>query len=172
MSTSVGRKPEILRIVVESALPGTSAEVAAVDRDYVRRIRASDSITAKIDIYAEAIMQMQQRLAPVFIALREAAHTDESCRALWAEIGERRARNMLEFAADLRSTGQMRDDLSDHMVADIIWSMNSTEYWLLLVHQRGWSPETFRDWIAEASRSLLVQDPTRHRTSARPEPAP
>ena len=40
---------------------------------------------------------------------------------------------MHQFAVELRHTGQLRDDLSDEEVADVIWSMNAAEYWLLLV---------------------------------------
>ncbi|MDQ4095966.1 MAG: hypothetical protein M3174_07170 [Actinomycetota bacterium] len=50
------------------------------------------------------------------------------------------------FAADLRRTGQLRDDLPDDEVADIVWSMNAPEYWLLLVNERGWTPQRFREW--------------------------
>jgi hypothetical protein len=35
---------------------------------------------------------------------------------------------MREFAADLRSTGELRTDLTDREVADIIWTMNGPEY--------------------------------------------
>jgi hypothetical protein len=36
------------------------------------------------------------------------------------------------LAADLRSTGELRDDLDDDAVADIVWSMNSPDYYLLI----------------------------------------
>ena len=38
---SIGRKPVLLRELVETALSGTGHAVAAVDRDYVRAIRAA-----------------------------------------------------------------------------------------------------------------------------------
>lgn len=81
---------------------------------------------------------------------------DPDCASLWREIATRRARNMRLFAADLRGTGELRDDLTDDQVADIIWSMNAAEYWDLLVRERGWRPEQFRDWLIDAwTRSLL-----------------
>jgi hypothetical protein len=63
---------------------------------------------------------------------------------------------MRDFAADLRATGELRNDLDDSAVADVIWSMNGTECWMLLVGRRGWPPERFRDWIADAWRRLLL----------------
>ncbi len=66
---------------------------------------------------------------------------------------------MRDFAADLRATGELREDLDDDTVADIIWSMNGTEYWMLLVEQRHWTPDTFRDRLADAWRRLLLAEP-------------
>jgi AcrR family transcriptional regulator len=157
---TVGRKSEVVRAVIESALSGGPEAVPAQQRDYVLRVRAANTAGEKIDIYAEAITDIQQRLAPVFIALRDAAREDAGSRALWQEIAERRARNMHEFAADLRATTELRDDLDDHQVADIIWSMNAPEYWILLTEQRGWTPQQFRDWISDAWRRLLLAPST------------
>lgn len=155
---AVGRKPVVLRELVETALSGADHAVVAQQRDYVVAIRAAPTAREKLTIYATAVVKIQQRLAPVFIALRDAAVDDPACAALWAEISERRARNMREFAADLRETGELRDDLSDDEVADIVWSTNAAEYWVLLVHQRTWTPERFGEWLADTwIRSLLKQ---------------
>ncbi len=154
--TSVGRKPVLLRQLVESALSGTDHAVPAAERDYVVRVRAAPTAAEKITLYAEAITSIHRRLAPVFLALRDAAVGDPDCAALWREIAERRARNMLDFAADLRATGSLRPDLDDRQVADIVWSTNAVEYWVLLVHERGWTPERFREWITDSWTRLLL----------------
>jgi len=115
--------------------------------------------------YADAVIEIQHGMAPVFLALRDAATTGPDGATLWHEIAQRRARNMREFAADLRRTGQIREDLPDNEVTDIVWSMNAAQYWVLLVHERGWSPDRFRDWLVEAWTRLLLAtrsaDPTR-----------
>jgi AcrR family transcriptional regulator len=155
---TVGRKPALLRELVETALSGTDHPVPAPARDYVLAIRAATRAEDKLAIYAGAVATIHQRLAPIFLALRDAALADEACARLWTEISERRARNMREFAADLRATGQVRDDLSDDDVADVVWSMNAVEYWLLLVGQRGWTPQRFRDWLTDAWQRLLLDE--------------
>jgi AcrR family transcriptional regulator len=154
---TVGRKPALLRELVETAISGTEQVVPAEQRDYVLRIGDADTALAKITIYAQAITAIQQRMAPVFLALRDAAATDPDCASLWSEIATRRATNMRAFAADLRSTSELRDDLTDEQVADIIWSMNAAEYWDLLVHERGWTPDQFRDWLTDAWARLLLR---------------
>lgn len=153
---AIGGKPAVMRELVETALSGRDEAVPAAQREYVQQITAASTAGDKIDIYAAAISAIQQRLAPVFLALRDAALTDDACRRLWNDIGARRARNMLDFAADLRATGELREDLDDQQVADIIWSMNATEYWVLLVGERDWSADSFRDWISDSWRRLLL----------------
>ena len=168
--TSVGRKPALLRELVETAISGTVQAIPAKQRDYVARIGAAPNAREKITIYARAITEIQGRMAPVFLSLRDAASTDRDCAALWAEIAERRARNMLLFAADLRGTGELREDLSDQHVADIIWSMNAAEYWVLLVHERSWTAEQFCDWIIDAWTRLLLGKPTPASQANHPSP--
>jgi AcrR family transcriptional regulator len=153
---TVGSKPVLLRELVETAISGTDTAVPAEDRDYVRAVHAATSAEEKLRIYATAVVAIQHRLAPVFLALRDAAATDGECARLWTEISERRARNMRQFAVELRHTGQLRDDLSDEEVADVVWSMNAAEYWLLLVGQRGWTPERFGVWLVDAWNRLLL----------------
>lgn len=156
---TVGRKPALLRELVETAISGAQQAVPAEERDYVARVGAASTAREKITIYVVALTAIQQRMAPVFLALRDAATTDPECAGLWSEIADRRAVNMRRFAADLRSTGELRGDLSDDQVADVIWSMNAAEYWDLLVRERGWSPDQFRDWLIDAWCRLLLRRP-------------
>jgi AcrR family transcriptional regulator len=153
---TVGRKPALLRELVETAISGTDQAVPAEQRDYVTQIRAAATASEKISIYAQSIAVIQERMAPVFLALRNAATADRDCAALWSEISARRAANMRLFASDLRSTGQLRDDLTDDQVADIIWSMNAAEYWDLLVRERSWTPAQFAAWLTDAWTRLLL----------------
>jgi AcrR family transcriptional regulator len=154
----VGPKPELLRAVVESALSGETDAVPAQERAYVREVRAATSAEDKIDIYVRALVAMAPRTAPVFSVLKAAALVDASCAALHREITERRAANMRLFAADLRATDSLRPDLSDDEVADVVWSMNSTDYYLLLVRDRGWTDERFERHLSDAWRRLFLRD--------------
>ena len=154
---AAGRKPALLRELVETSLSGTDQVVPADQRDYVLRFRAASSAGEKIAIYAAAVSAIGIRMAPIHRALAEAAVTDSDCAALRAEIDARRANNMRLLAADLRETGELRPDLTDDEVADIVWSMNAAEYRALLVGARGWTAERFGAWLADAWARLLLR---------------
>ena len=154
---SVGTKAELFRLLVEAALSGRDEATPADERDYVRAIRAEPDAARKLRIYATALGEIQPRLAPLFQVLQAAASLDSDLNALWQEISRRRAANMRLLSKNLAATGRVRADLSASTVADILWSMNSPEFYLLLVDQRGWSAETFGLWLADAWIRLLLK---------------
>ena len=154
---AVGKKPTLFRLLVETAISGRDLAVPAEQRDYVRAIRAEPDAAKKLQIYAAALRTIQPRLAPLFQVLQAAAPLDPSLKALWQEISQRRAANMRLLAKELAATGRLRTGVSVSAVADIIWSMNSPEFYLLMVDQRGWSDEEFERWLADAWRRLLLE---------------
>jgi hypothetical protein len=68
--------------------------VPAEQRDYVARVRAAKGARKKIETYAAALVEIQPCLAPVYLALRDAAAADADSAATWCQISDRRARNM------------------------------------------------------------------------------
>lgn len=153
---TVGPKPVVLRELVETALSGLDVPVPAEERDYVQQIRAASTAVDKLTIYALALVDTNTRVGPVHLVLREASRTDAACASLRQEIAGRRASNMLILAKELRLTGEVRADLSDQQVADILWSTNAAEFWTVLVDGRGWTPQQVGDWLADAWVRLLL----------------
>ncbi|HEX7797596.1 MAG TPA: helix-turn-helix domain-containing protein [Vicinamibacterales bacterium] len=153
---AVGKKPALFRLLVEAAISGSDGAVPAEERDYVRAIRKEADAARKLQLYAAALRRIQPRLAPLFRVLQGAAPLDPELEALWKGIAQRRAKNMRLLARDLAATGRLRPDLSVGTAADIIWSMNSPEFYLLLVEQRGWSPNAFERWLGDAWIRLLL----------------
>jgi len=154
---SVGKKPALFALLVETAISGTDVAIPAAERDYVRAIRAEPAPARKLAIYAAALRRIQERIAPLFRVLQEAAPLDPALGQMWNGIAQRRAKNMRLLAQELAATGQLRRGLSVEMAADILWSMNSPEYYLLLVEQRGWKPEALEQWLSEAWCRLLLE---------------
>lgn len=154
---AVGAKPVLFRLLVETAISGTDEAVPALERDYVRAIRAEPDPARKLALYAQAVGRIQQRLAPLFQVLQQAAAADAELGALWQEISERRAANMGLLAGELATTGALRPELTVEQAADVLWSMNSPELYLLLVGQRGWDPDRYQRWLADAWQRLLLR---------------
>jgi AcrR family transcriptional regulator len=153
---TAGKKPALFRLLTEMAISGTDRAVPAEERDYVRAIRAEGDAARKLQLYAAAMCRIQPRLAPLIRVLQAAAPLAPELNELWQAIAKRRADNMRLFVKDLAGTGRLSADLSEPKAADIIWSMNSPEFYLLLVEQRGWSVEEYGEWLGTAWIRLLL----------------
>jgi AcrR family transcriptional regulator len=153
----VGRKPFIVRELIEQSVSGRDHPVPAEERGYVLAIRAEPDPSRKLAIYAGAVRQTQQRLAPLFRVIREAMPSEPEITAVWNEIAARRAANMRTFITDVNTTGALREDLTVERAADIVWTLNSSDVYLLLTEERGWSPEEFEQWLADSWARLLLR---------------
>jgi AcrR family transcriptional regulator len=155
---AVGPKPVLFRLLVETAISGTEEPVPALEREYVHAIYAERDPRRKLELYAQAVRRTQERLAPLFRVLQQAAPMHPELMALWEKIAQRRARNMRMLATDLAETGRLRPGVTIDEAADAIWAMNSSEFYVLLVHERGWAPERYERWLGDAWTRLLLQD--------------
>jgi AcrR family transcriptional regulator len=153
---SVGRKPELARLLIETAISGTDQAIPAEQRDYVRAIQAAPDASTKIALYVAAVAAIAPRLILVLGIIQQAARDESELAALWTEIAERRAANMRLFVADLAATAPLRLDPED--AADIVWATNAPELYQLLVGQRGWSPQRYERFLADTWHRLLLAD--------------
>ena len=156
---TVGPKPTLFRLLIETAISGTDRPVAAEERDYVAAIHAEPDGARKLELYAGAVRTIHGRLAPLLHVLRAAAPGEPELAAVWREIAERRARNMRLFVAEVAAPGALREGLSLEEAADVVWATNSAELYILLVHERGWQPDRYMRWLADTWRRLLLRTP-------------
>src|SRR5580704_832400 len=139
----VGRKPVLLRELIEQSISGTDQAVVAEERDYVRAMQAEPDPARKLEIYAHAIREVMARMAPLFVALRDAAATEPDAHEVWRQISDRRAANMRKLVSDLREAGGLRAGLSIADAADTIWATNSPELYVLLTVERNWTADHY-----------------------------
>jgi AcrR family transcriptional regulator len=153
--TSVGRKPELVLAVHDMALAGGDEPVGADGRDYVAAMEAAVGARAKHETYSRALGERLPAVVPLAESLQVAAQRDPVCRAVLEGLDERRAANMLRLAAGLRSTGEVRPDLTDREVAHLLWTTNSTAFYRLAT-SGGRGPEDYAAMVLDLwTRTLL-----------------
>lgn len=151
-----GPKPALFRHLIEIALSGTEEPVPPFEREIVSQVRAEHDPARIIELFAHAVLLLHQRLAPLFEVLSTGAQSDAELRAFARELSERRIGHMRAFAADLAAVGGLREGISIELAGDVIWAMNSPQFYLLYVRDRGWTPEFFEEWLADAWKRLLL----------------
>lgn len=153
----VGRKPQLLRELLEQAISGEGRAIPDAEaREDVANIRAEPDAVGKLRLYAAAVRRTQHRLAPIVRVVNEASPSEPDVAALWHEITERRAANMRRFVEDVRAAAPLRAGLSVERAADIVWTLNSTDVYLLLTEGRGWTEDEYERWLGDTWVTLLL----------------
>ena len=154
----VGRKPDLLRELIERAISGTDRALAPSQRGYVQEMGKEPDPARKLAIYARAIRDIHDRMAPLLLALGDAATTDDEAHQVWREISDRRAQNMRHLVRDLGPDGTLRAGLSVDEAADVIWATASAELFVLFTQQRRWTPRDYERWLADTWSRLLLAE--------------
>jgi AcrR family transcriptional regulator len=152
----VGRKQMVLRELIEQAISGTDHAVAGEDRSYVRAMATEPDPVVKLEIYAATMREIHGRMAPLFVALRDASSTEPEAEQVWKEIGERRATNMRKLVRDVRSAKTVRYATSIAEAADTVWALNSAELYVMLTVERGWTPRQYERWLARSLSQAVL----------------
>jgi AcrR family transcriptional regulator len=156
--TVVGTKPELFRLLTETAISGTGEPVPVLARDYIAALRAEPTGRGKLEVYAAALTRIQQRMAPLYRMVQQAAAVEPALAQVWQQLLDRRARNMPLLIEHLESAGLLRSGLARQQAADTVWAVNSTEVYQLMTETRGWDAEQYQQWLAGTLIRLLLED--------------
>lgn len=170
---TLGPKPVLFRYLVETALSGADEPIPPLERDYARQVMSEQNASRLIEIYAHAMRLTQERLAGLFDVLNHAATTTPGLAAYLAELIERRAYYTRLIAEHLAEISGLREGVTVQSAADVLFALNSSEFFLLLVRDRQWQPDEFERWLVDSWKRLLLPTPAepslrRGRTPAGP----
>jgi AcrR family transcriptional regulator len=151
---SFGSKPGLIRAIRDRALEG-EGPIPAERRSDDIQARETDPHTI-IRAWGAFVTELAPRGAPILLLIRDAAATDADVRALRDELDGDRLKRMTDNARRLRDAGHLRPGISLREAADILWSYSSAELYELYVLRRGWSPQRYGEFVAEAMISALL----------------
>lgn len=155
---SIGGKPSLVRYLVETAISGADHPVPSLEREGVHEIRAEADPHLKLRMFAGMVRRLLERVAPMWQVVMEAVPSDAELRSLVVELKQRHVGSMRSVIEDLTEVGRLRPEISNQIAADVLWVMNSPEFYSLLVRGRGWSGERFESWLADAWQRLFLDD--------------
>jgi TetR/AcrR family transcriptional regulator, regulator of autoinduction and epiphytic fitness len=155
-----GSKAALFKGVLEAAIAG-GAERATIPperRPAVRKIAEEPQPRRVLELHAATQPGIHARSGPYNRVLREAASADPDLATVWRQLEAQRLAGMMRLAQRLHDLGALRPGLSVQEAGDILWTVNSHAVYDLLVVQRGWPPDRYRDWIVATNvHALLVQ---------------
>jgi AcrR family transcriptional regulator len=155
-----GSKARLFKAVIEAALAGGSerAELQPAERPAIRAVIEETDPRRKLELYAATQPGVHGRSSPLYRVLVAAADSDPELRDVLDGMEARRLHGLGGLAAQLAEIRALRSNLSVDDARDIIWTLCSTPVHDLLVRERGWTSQKYRDWLAVAlKRELLEQ---------------
>lgn len=151
-----GNKPGLLKAVFDFAVAGDDEPVPMIERDFAERVRAEPDPRKKLTMFAEHMAESMPRAAPVFLLARAAAASEPEIARLLAGWRDGQLTGLGRLAAHFDEGGHLRPGLDRDRARDLLWTINSTEVYELLVLERGWSREDFRDFLAQSMIDALL----------------
>ncbi|GAA0573186.1 TetR/AcrR family transcriptional regulator [Kribbella sandramycini] len=154
-----GTKAALAKAVFDFVIAGDDEPVAMIDRPETRAVQAEPDVRRKLRLYAAGVAERAARSARVQIMIRDGRHGDETLRATWQTLLDERLTGMTMFARHLLETGQLRAEITEAEIADVLWTYISVEIYELLVLLRDWSPERYAEFVGSGLITALC-DPS------------
>jgi AcrR family transcriptional regulator len=96
------------------------------------------------------------RATPLLRLIRAAGATDPEAKTLLEELDTDRLARMTANARRLRDNGHLRAGVSLESAAEILWTYSSPELCELLMFRRGWPPDRYARFVADAMIAALL----------------
>jgi AcrR family transcriptional regulator len=147
-------KAALMHLVVDLAVAGDDEDVMLTDRPSFAAIAELPTGEQQVEKIAALIAETMERLAPVWVAYRQAAAVDPSA-AESLEAAHRRRNET--FAKMIRMVDQDRLRLSSEEATDTAWAIGSIDVYLLLRTIRSWDHEHYTRWLTHTLVDQLVE---------------
>ena len=152
-----GTKPELLLSLWHRTLAGGVDDPPPVaDRPEYRAIFETPDPAEALRLNAHGATRARTRFATLARVIEAAAAADDEIAGLWSKMGGEFYQNQRRIIEHLHARGQLRPELTVDEATDILWTINSTRTFQMLVHDRGWTPARYAAWVtATLQRELL-----------------
>lgn len=150
-------KSGLLRALWDLLLKGDQEEAGVAERPWYREILEEPDAERQLRLTARNSRLVKVRIAGVLKVIRTAAHVDADMKALWNLIQTDFYDNQRAIVETLHAKEALRENLDVASATDVLWTLNHPDVWLLLVGERGWTPERFEQWFGDTTCAQLLR---------------
>ena len=152
-------KSGVLRALWNFLLRGDEDDVPMHERRWYREVLEVPDPVRQLGLMAHNSRIVKLRAGNLLKVIRDAASADPDIAQLWSRIQAQFYDHQRGIVTVLHERGALREDLDVTAATDRLWTINHPDLWHLLVGERGWTPEDYERWCADAAcAQLLAQD--------------
>jgi AcrR family transcriptional regulator len=150
-----GTKAEVLRALWNLRMRGDEEPVPLAERAWFRETIDEPDPSRRLALLARNARIVRERTGVLPEVVQQAAPLDEQIAELWERFQrEFYERGMRAIAKTLERDGVLSADLKT--ATDILWTLTHPDLYLLLVHRRGWKPDTYERWLTDTLCTQLL----------------
>ncbi|MEA2646323.1 MAG: hypothetical protein QOE92_1406 [Chloroflexota bacterium] len=155
-----GSKLQLAKAVIESGFHFDQLE------DLASRANVATDPEVAIRLGVEISRQIHETCADLVRFMRESG--DPELLERYHQGENFRLSQLAHVPALLRQGGRIQSGLSEPEVLAVLWAMTGTDFYTLLVLERGWTPARYEDWLGTALISMLLSPPGQRQPTAPP----
>ena len=149
-------KADLLHLVADLAVAGDDEEVMLLDRPSFGSVAGESDPVKQVETIAALITATMERLAPVWVAYREAAAVDPKAAGNLVAAHHRRHET---FAGLIAMLPEQTLRLPPEEATDSAWAIGSIDVFLLLRSILGWDALRYAEWLRRTLvDQLLIPD--------------
>src|SRR4051794_35297337 len=154
-----GTKLAVLEAATRLVVAGDE-DFEGVGRDWpwVKEMRGETDPQRQLRRFAHHIRQLAPRAGPLTAEMRSAARADPGVEQFLAQVLASSFRGPSGICHRLAEAGALRGTLTPERAADMLQAVTSFEMYEVLVHQRGWSPDEYEEWLGDLMCTLVLDD--------------
>src|SRR5215470_5289624 len=154
--TAFTGKSALLKEALDLQLAGDDAPVPIRERPWFQELFHQRDPRRLLEIEARNDRMINERIAPLQEALRNAAATDDDIAKLYATIKQQRHTGARAAAEALAALGPLCDDLDLDAATDVLWLLKDPALYTALVGDRAWPAERYQAWLARTMQAALL----------------
>lgn len=149
-------KGGLLRALWNHLLRGEQDDRPVAEQEWYRTMLEEPDPARQLRLNARNSVDGKRRISSILEVIRSAAAAEPEIDVLWRRIQSEYRENQRAVVERLAQRKALAPGLDVERAADILWTINHPNTWQLLVVQRGWTPEQYEQWSADAAcRELL-----------------
>ena len=150
-------KSGLLRSLWHRNLRRGDENVPVGDQPWFRAVLEEPDPAKALRLNARNSIEVKTRIAPLGEVILSAAAADPEIRELSERIWTQFYENQLEVVKAIDRRKRLKKGLTAEQAADILWTLNHPRVYMLLVQERGWTPDQYERWLAEITCAELLR---------------
>jgi AcrR family transcriptional regulator len=139
----------ILKTLLDVSIGGDDEPIAVHERPSVASLFDDPDPHRVLAGFAAITTQINQRTGDLYSVLGRAADADGEAAELFRSLRDQRSQGQAKVVQALHRRKKLRAGLKARDAADIVHALMSPEVFHLLVTDRGWTPDRYRQWITD-----------------------